>query len=43
MIDLRYYHGNLHDYLAENEINDVLFLYNIANFSQDTNLIWLRQ
>jgi hypothetical protein len=43
MIDLRYYHGNLYHYLAQNEIDDVLFLYNIATFSQDPNLVWLRQ
>lgn len=43
MIDLRYYHGNLYHYLDQNKIDDVLFLYNVATFSQDSNLVWLRQ
>lgn len=43
VLDLRYYHMNIHEYLKDNEIKEVLFLYNIANFSKDTNLIWLQQ
>lgn len=43
MIDLRYYHESIYDYLEKNEIEDVLFLYNVTNFAEDTNLIWLRQ
>lgn len=29
--------------MDRNEIEDVLFLYNVANFGKDTNYIWLRQ
>nr|WP_275695590.1 DHHW family protein [Fredinandcohnia sp. SECRCQ15] len=43
VMDLRYYHMNPYKYLADHQINDVLFLYNVANFSKDTNLIWLKQ
>ena len=43
MIDLRYYHQSLSTYIDNNEIEDVLFLYNVANFGEDTNLVWLRQ
>ncbi|WP_042347639.1 DHHW family protein [Bacillus massiliigorillae] len=43
VIDLRYNHSNIYQYLNEQNINEVLFLYNIVTFSTDTNLIWLRQ
>jgi hypothetical protein len=43
VLDLRYYHMNIYEYLKKNELHEVLFLYNIANFSKDTNLIWLLQ
>lgn len=43
MIDLRYDHGNVYHYLAQNDIDDVLFLYNVTTFAQDPNLVWLRQ
>lgn len=43
VVDLRYYHLNLYDYLAKNKIENVLFLYNAANFSKDTNMLWLKQ
>lgn len=43
VIDLRFNRSNLTVYLAENEINNVLFLYNIDHFLTDRNLIWLQQ
>lgn len=43
MIDLRYYHEKLDSYIEKETISDVLFLYNIATFSEDPNLIWLNQ
>lgn len=43
VLDLRYNHMNIYEYLKENELHEVLFLYNIANFSKDPNLIWLQQ
>lgn len=43
MIDLRYYHMNIYEYLKNNHVQNVLFLYNIANFSMDSNVIWLKQ
>lgn len=38
MVDLRYYNGDMESYLAENDITDVLVLYNISNFVSDKNL-----
>ena len=35
MIDLRYYNGNLNEYMKENDITDVLFLYGIKDLSND--------
>jgi hypothetical protein len=43
VLDLRYYHMNMYDYLKEHNIHEALFLYNMANFSEDTNLVWLQQ
>lgn len=38
VIDLRYYNMNIDDYIKENDINKILFLYNVSTFSNDTNL-----
>lgn len=38
MIDLRYYNGNVEEYMKEHKITDVLVLYNITNFISDRNL-----
>lgn len=38
MIDLRYYNGNMNEYLFEHSVTDVLVLYNISNFVSDKNL-----
>ena len=38
MIDLRYYNGDIFEYLYNNNIKDVLFLYNQNTFMTDTNL-----
>ncbi len=38
MVDLRYYNGDMHAYLSEHQITDVLVLYNISNFISDRNL-----
>ena len=43
MVDLRYDHRNMARVAEEKGIQDVLFVYNIANFAEDQNLIWLRQ
>ncbi|WP_413377454.1 DHHW family protein [Alkalihalobacillus sp. 1P02AB] len=43
MVDLRYYRDNMYEVVKEQNITDVLFLYNHANFSIDTNLLWLKQ
>ena len=37
-VDLRYYNGDMAEYLKENQITDVLVLYNISNFISDRNL-----
>ena len=41
LIDLRYYKLSVTDYLVENQIDSALVLYSVANFSTDTNLLWL--
>ncbi|MEG0473040.1 MAG: DHHW family protein, partial [Solibacillus sp.] len=41
VIDLRYYNGRIGDYLSENGIQDVLFLFNTATFVEDTALLKL--
>lgn len=38
MIDLRYFKGNMQEYMEEKQITDVLVLYNISNFVTDKNL-----
>lgn len=43
VVDLRYFNANIYSYIEANKINETLFLYNLANFSKDSNLIWLRQ
>ncbi|WP_261176577.1 DHHW family protein [Anaerobacillus sp. CMMVII] len=43
VIDLRYYRLSIDTYLSEHDISEVLFLYNIANFTNDSNLIWLQR
>lgn len=42
VIDLRYFHTGLEAYLSEQEIQEVLLVYNIPNFMKDSNLIWLK-
>lgn len=41
MIDLRYYKESMREYLEENEITDVMVLYNISNFISDNNIFLL--
>ena len=41
VIDLRYYNGDIGNYLSENNIQDVLFLFNTATFIEDTALLKL--
>ncbi|MBS4199347.1 hypothetical protein KHA93_06745 [Bacillus sp. FJAT-49732] len=43
VIDLRYYHSDFDQFIRENDIKEVLFLYNVVNFSTDSNLIWLKK
>lgn len=38
MVDLRYYNGDMREYLTGHGITDVLVLYNISNFISDPNL-----
>lgn len=37
MIDFRYYNTGVSDYVEENGITDILYLYNAVNFAKDTN------
>ncbi|MFJ7406608.1 MULTISPECIES: DHHW family protein [unclassified Lysinibacillus] len=38
VIDLRYYNGNITQYMTENSIEDVLFLFNTTTFIEDTTI-----
>lgn len=42
VIDLRYYNGNITDYMHKNGIQDVLFLFNTATFVEDGSLVKLK-
>lgn len=39
MVDLRYYRRALTDLIAENEIDEVLFMYSIDNFAESTDIV----
>jgi len=39
VIDLRYYNGNITQYMADNGIEDVLFLFNTTTFVEDTAIL----
>lgn len=39
LIDLRYYNDDIVRYLGENDITDILVLYNAEGFMEDTNLV----
>ncbi|MEK4423618.1 DHHW family protein [Solibacillus sp. FSL K6-1523] len=41
VIDLRYYNGSIGNYLSENNIQDVLFLFNTATFIEEAALLKL--
>lgn len=41
VLDLRYYRASLTDYISENNFDDVLVCYSMANFSTDTNIFLL--
>ena len=38
MVDLRYFHVALSEYIKENRVTDILVLYNLANLATDRNL-----
>ncbi len=38
MVDLRYFHATLGEYIKENQVTDILVLYNLANLATDRNL-----
>ncbi|MEO3944851.1 DHHW family protein [Gorillibacterium sp. CAU 1737] len=42
VIDLRYYNGDIHDYMERNEIQDVLMLFNTATFVNNRELLRLK-
>lgn len=41
VIDLRFYSSNITNYLKENDLKDILFYYNVKNFSEDNYLIFI--
>lgn len=38
IMDLRYYKMNIYEYIDEHQINNVLFLYNVGTFSDDSSI-----
>lgn len=42
VIDLRYYNGNVNQYIVTNNVTDVLVLYSVMNFVKDTNIYKVR-
>ena len=42
VIDIRYYNGNISEYLSDNDINEVLFLFNTSTFVGESNLLKLK-
>ena len=43
VIDLRYYNGNITQYMAENGIEDMLFLFNTKTFVEDMTILKLNK
>ncbi len=43
VIDLRYYHDNVDNYIARNGITKIIFIYNVDFISNDDNFRWLNQ
>lgn len=41
MMDLRYYHEDVGDYMKENGIKTVIFIHNVDFISTDNNFLWL--
>lgn len=41
LVDLRYYKMPISDLIKQEEIDEILILYNIENFATDTNLLFL--
>lgn len=42
VIDMRYDHESMSEFIKKNDINQVLFLYNIKNFVADKNFVFLK-
>lgn len=43
VLDLRFYTKNIINYLKENNLEDILIYYNIKNFCEDKNFIFIKQ
>lgn len=43
VLDLRFYNKNIINYLNENNLEEILIYYNIKNFCEDKNLIFIKQ
>ncbi len=41
LVDLRYYKLSISELIEQEEIDEILFVYNLENYSSDTNLIFL--
>lgn len=41
VIDIRYYNGSISEYMAQNDIKDVLMLFNTATFVDNASILKL--
>lgn len=42
VMDLRYYHSDIDAFIEENNIEQVIFIYNVEFLSTDNNFLWLK-
>jgi len=42
VIDIRYYNGSISDYMSDNGIKDVLYIFNTSTFVEETSLLKLK-
>lgn len=42
MVDLRYFHGDLGEYMKENKIDTVIFIHNVDFLANENSFMWLK-
>ncbi len=43
VVDMRYFTGSLSDVINNNEVTDVLFLYNVNTFNSDSSILSINE